>query len=143
MEWAKAPEVRDQMVLFPQRLDDVISVDHHVQLMDDILSRLDWSKWEAGYDLRRGQPPIPPRVIASIILYGNLTRIRSSRRLEEALQIRRDFRWLVEGCSIDHTTISNFRRSNADALCDTFPRGGYTPDHIPNDSRNRVGMVSP
>ena len=66
MEWAKAPEVRDQMVLFPQRLDDVISLDHHVRLMDDILSRLDWSKWEAACDLRRGQPPLPPRVIASI-----------------------------------------------------------------------------
>ena len=52
MEWAKAPEVRDQMVLFPHRLDDVISLDHHVRLMDDILSRLDWSKWEAAYDLR-------------------------------------------------------------------------------------------
>ena len=77
------------------------------------------------------------------MLYGHLTRIRSSRRQEEALQVRLDFRWLVEGRSIDHTTISNFRRSNADALCDTFPGGGYSPDHIPNDSRNRVGMVSP
>ena len=76
------------------------------------------------YDLRRGQPPIPPRVIASIILYGNLTRIRSSRKLEEALQVRLDFRWLVEGRSIDHTTISNFRRSNADSLCDTFVQMG-------------------
>jgi transposase len=124
MEWAKAPEVRDQMVLFPQRLDDVIPIDHNVRLMDDILSRLDWSKWEAAYDLRRGQPPIPPRVIASVILYGNLTRIRSSRKLEEALQIRLDFRWLVEGRTIDHTTISNFRRSNADALRDTFVQMG-------------------
>lgn len=124
MEWAKAPEVRDQMVLFPKRLDDVIPLDHDVRLMDDILSRLDWSKWEAAYDRRRGQPPIPPRVLASVILYGNLTRIRSSRKLEEALQVRLDFRWLVEGRSIDHTTISNFRRSNADALCDTFVQMG-------------------
>lgn len=124
MEWAKAPEVRDQMVLFPQRLDDVIPLEHNVRLVDDILSRLNWTKWEATYDLRRGQPPIPPRVIASVVLYGNLTRIRSSRKLEEALLVRLDFRWLVEGRSIDHTTISNFRRSNADALCDTFVQMG-------------------
>ena len=124
MDWAKAPEVRDQMVLFPKRLDDAIPIDHNVRLMDDILSRLDWTKWEATYDLRRGQPPIPPRVIASVILYGNLTRIRSSRKLEEALQVRLDFRWLVEGRSIDHTTISSFRRSNAAALCDTFVQMG-------------------
>ncbi len=45
MEWAKAPEVRDQMVLFPQRLDDVISLDHHVRLRDDILSLVDWWMW--------------------------------------------------------------------------------------------------
>ena len=88
MEWAKAPEVRDQMVLFPQRLNDVIPLDHTVRLMDDILSRLDWTKWEADYDRHRGQPPIPPRVIASVILYGNLTRIRSSRKLEEACNYR-------------------------------------------------------
>ena len=124
MDWAKAPEVRDQMVLFPQRLDDAIPLHHNVRRVDDILSRLDWTKWEATYDLRRGQPPIPPRVIASVILYGNLTRIRSSRKLEEALQVRLDFRWLVEGRTIDHTTISNFRRSNAEALCDTFVQIG-------------------
>ena len=40
--------------------------------------------------------------------------------LEEALQVRLDFRWLVEGRSIDHTTISEFRRKHADALKQTF-----------------------
>ena len=48
MQWAKAPEVRDQIVLFAQRLDDVVPIDHSVRLMDDILSRLDWSKWQAA-----------------------------------------------------------------------------------------------
>lgn len=124
MDWAKSPEDRDQMVLFPSRLDDAIGKDHNVRLLDDILGRLDWSKWEIGYDLRRGQPPIHPRILASVILYGLLTRIRSSRALEEALQVRLDFRWLVEGRSIDHTTISEFRRKNADALKDTFVQIG-------------------
>jgi transposase len=87
-------------------------------------SRLDWSKWEADYDLTRGQPPIHPRILAGVILYGLLTRIRSSRNLEEALQVRLDFRWLVEGRSIDHTTISEFRRKNADALKGTFVQIG-------------------
>ena len=124
MDWAKSPERRDQMVLFPRRLDDAIGQGHNVRLLDDILGRLDWSKWESGYHLRRGQPPIHPRVLAGIILYGLLTRIRSSRALEEALQVRLDFRWLVEGRSIDHTTISEFRRKNAAALKDTFVQIG-------------------
>jgi transposase len=124
MDWAKSPELRDQMVLFPSRLDDAIGPQHNVRLLDEILGRLDWSKWESGYDLTRGQPPIHPRVLASVILYGLLTRIRSSRALEEALQVRLDFRWLVEGRSIDHTTLSEFRRKNAVALKDSFVQIG-------------------
>lgn len=38
-----------------------------------------------------------------------MVKIRSSRGLEGALQERVDFKWLVEGRSIDHTTISEFR----------------------------------
>jgi len=124
MDWAKSPETRDQMVLFPSRLDDAIDENHVVRLLDDILHRLDWAPWESTYNLRRGQPPIHPRILASVILYGLLTRIRSSRVLEEALQVRLDFRWLVEGRSIDHTTISEFRRKNAKALKNTFVQVG-------------------
>ena len=124
MGWAKAPQQRDQLVLFPTRLDDAVGPDHLVRLLDDILSRLDWTRWESAYDLRRGQPPIHPRILASVILYGLLNRIRSSRCLEEALQVRLDFRWLVEGRSLEHTTLSEFRRKNAAALKDTFVQIG-------------------
>lgn len=129
MDWAKTTQTRDQLVLFPTRLDEAVGPGHRVRLLDDILSRLDWSKWEADYDLTRGQPPIHPRILAGVILYGLLARIRSSRALEEALQIRLATcwyraRWLVEGRSIDHTTISEFRRKNADALKNTFVQIG-------------------
>lgn len=107
---------RDQLVLFPQRLDEVIPADHGVRLLDDILGRLDWSTWEQDYDLTRGQPPIHPRVLTGVILYGLLKRIRTSRALEEALEVRNDFRWLVEGRSIDHTTICKFRQRNSENL---------------------------
>ena len=130
MDWAKAPQQRDQLVLFPTRLDDAVGPDHHVRLLDDILSRLDWTQWEADYNLRRGQPPLHPRILASVILYGLLNRLRSSRALEEALQVRLDFRWLVEGRSIDHTTLSEFRRKNAEALKDTFVQIGMVARQI-------------
>jgi len=111
---------REQLVLFPTRLDEAIGPRHRVRLFDEILARLDWSVWEAEYNLKLGQPPIHPKILASVILYGLLVRIRPSRSLEEALQVRMDFRWLVEGRSIDHTTISEFRRKHADALKQTF-----------------------
>ncbi len=84
-----------------------------MRMWDEILSRNDWSAWEAGYDLSKGQPPIHPRVLASVIMYGLLTRIRSSRAFEEALSVRLDFRWLAEGRTIDHTTLSTFRNKSS------------------------------
>ena len=49
-----------------------------------------------------------------------MTRIRSSRALEEALSVRLDFRWLVEGRTIDHTTLSLFRKAHPEALKELF-----------------------
>lgn len=119
-KFSMPPLSRDQLVLFPERLDQAIPADHSVRLLDDILGRLSWSQWELQYNGRIGQPPIHPRVLASVILYGLLCRIRTSRSLEEALIVRIDFRWLVEGRTIDHTTISEFRRNHSDALKGLF-----------------------
>ena len=66
--WSRAPESRGQMVLYATRLDEVLAAEHPVRMFEGILARLDWSEWEAGYDLTRGQPPIHPRVLAGVIL---------------------------------------------------------------------------
>jgi transposase len=118
--WAAAPEQRNQMVLFSQRLDDSLTTNHTVRYLDEILGRLDWSLWEAEYHPTFGQPAIHPRVLAGVLIYGLLTRIRSSRALEEALQVRIDFRWLAEGRGIDHTTLSEFRRNFSKPLKNLF-----------------------
>jgi transposase len=112
------------MVLFPTRLDEVIPAEHPVRLLDEILGRLDWSVWEVHYNLQCGQPPLHPRVMAGALLYGLLKRVRSSRALEEALKNRFDFHWLVEGRTIDHTTLSEFRRQHGEALKDLFVQVG-------------------
>ena len=101
--WAKPPASREQLVMFPTRLNDAVGAEHPVRLLDEILGRLDWAVWGAEYHGARGQPPIPPRVLAGVLLYGLMKRIRSSRALEETLQMRVDFRWLAEGRAIDHT----------------------------------------
>lgn len=123
-QWAKPPQDRSQLVLFAQRLDDAVAADHRVRLLDDILSRLDWTDWESNYCVDVGQPAIHPRVLASVLLYGLLTRIRSSRSLEEALIVRIDFRWLAEGRTIDHSTLSEFRRKHPERLKDLFVQIG-------------------
>ena len=88
-------------VLFPSKLDEVVPQEHLVRNLDAILRELDWSEFEAKYHGTLGARPVHPRVLTSIILYGHLTRILSSRPLEAALWLRVDFRWLAEGEQLD------------------------------------------
>jgi len=100
---------RKQFVLIPTTLDDRIPEGHEVRILDELLRAQDWSQWEAEYNGVRGQPPIHPRIIASVILYGLMRRIRSSRVLEYMTGHNVDFMWLTEGRTIDYSTICKFR----------------------------------
>ena len=120
MKWAKPAFGREQAVLFPESLDGAIRQDHPVRFLDELLSQLDWSKFEGRYHESRGRAAIPPRYLAAIILYGTMCRIRSSRAMENAIGLRLDFRWLADGHSMDHTTLSEFRREFAAERKDLF-----------------------
>jgi transposase len=111
---------RDQRVLIQTTLDDAVSEDHEVRLLDEVLRAQDWSAWEAEYSQGRGQPGIRPRVVASVILYGLLLHIRSSRFLEYLTGHNVDFMWLTEGRTIDHSTLCKFRTRFKDQLKELF-----------------------
>lgn len=118
--WQAAPQPRQQLVLIPQSLESLIPPDHPVRLVDEILDQLDWTQYEAAYHGRRGQPPIHPSVLAKVMLFAMLRRVRSSRQIEYELKHSIDFMWLASGRHLDHTTLSEFRRRHANALREIF-----------------------
>jgi len=82
--WNKAPIDREQLALFAPTLDAFLAAEHPVRMVDEILRDLDFGSWEQEYDQFTGQPPIHPRVLAGVLLYGLSLGIRSSRKLENA-----------------------------------------------------------
>ena len=110
--WAKAPIAREQRTLLAPTLDDVVAHNDEVRVLDEILRSLDWSKWEQHYSATRGRPPIHPRVMAGIVLYGLMRRVRSSRVLEYMCLRNIDFLWLAEGHQPDHSTLCHFRNAH-------------------------------
>lgn len=122
--WAKPGLDRHQALLFYPTLDEAVGQDHPVRALEEILHALDWSAWTQEYNGRVGQPPIPPWVLAGVILYGLMRRIRSSRQLEYACGNQIDFMWLTEGRSIDHDTLCKFRTRFKEPLQQLFKQVG-------------------
>lgn len=118
--WARTPQARGQQVLFTTTLDDVIAPDDPVRLFAELLDGADWTSWESQYHGSRGKPPIHPRVLAGLWLYGLRRGVRSSRKLEYMAGHNVDFLWLGEGHRPDHSTLSNFRLQFGDALKGLF-----------------------
>lgn len=118
--WQDAPMPRHQLVLIPTAIEELIPEDHPVRLVDEILDQMDWSAWEARYHGSFGQPPIHPSILAKVLIFAMIRRVRSSRQIEYELKHSIDFMWLTSGRRIDHTTISEFRRKHTKELKGIF-----------------------
>ncbi len=80
------PMPRAQLVLMSRSLEELIPADHPVRLVDEILAQLDWTAWEAACHGSHGQPPIHPSILAKVLLFSMIRRIRSSRQIEYELK---------------------------------------------------------
>jgi len=122
--WAKPVEPRHQAVLLGPTLDERIPPNDDIRRLDALLNEVDWSAWEKKYDLRRGQPPIHPRLVAGTILFCLMRGFRSSRRMEDATGRRIDMMWFLEGRTIDHSTLCEFQQKFAEELPPLFAEIG-------------------
>ena len=75
---------RMQATLFPERLDDYISPENHIRVIDAFIEKLDLEV--IGFDRVNpkvtGRPGYHPSTLLKLYIYGYLNRIQSSRRLE-------------------------------------------------------------
>ena len=103
---------REQMTLFPARLDDYVSEDNPVRAVDVFVDTLDLDK--LGFirvqPLDLGRPGYNPRMILKLYIYGYLNRVPSSRRLERECQRNIEVIWLTGQLSPDFKTIADFRK---------------------------------
>ena len=120
----KPEQLREQMVLFSQRLDDSLPPDHPVRLVVHLLESGAFApvfgEWANDYVLLEGKPPYHPRDLTGLYIYGMMNRIRSSRQLESACHNRLDVRWLMSGQTPDHSTIAEFVGRHAKRLRGMF-----------------------
>lgn len=109
---------RTQGTLLPELLEDYVSEDNPVRVVDVFVERLDLrSLGFTGVDPQAtGRPAYHPAVMLKLYIYGYLNRIQSSRRLEREAQRNLELLWLTGKLMPDFKTIANFRKDNGSAI---------------------------
>jgi transposase len=114
-------ENREQMVLFASSLDDAISKDNEVRLIDAFVESLPLDQFGFKCDfVENGRPGYRPADLLKLFMYGYLNKTRSSRDLEKECKRNIEVMWLMKRLTPDHNTISNFRRDNTEAIRKVF-----------------------
>lgn len=109
---------REQISLFPESIDDLISANHPIRVIDLYVNQLDLQQLGFGkvQVAAKGRPPYHPGDLLKLYLYGYLNRVRSSRRLEAECHRNVEVMWLLKRLQPDHKTIANFRKDESEAL---------------------------
>lgn len=109
---------RSQITLFPEVLDDFVSEENPVRVIDVFVDELDLAKlgFQSVIPKNTGRPGYHPAVLLKLYIYGYLNRIQSSRRLEREANRNVELMWLTERLAPDFKTIADFRRDNGKGI---------------------------
>jgi transposase len=112
---------REQVTLMPDCLDDYVSAENVVRVIDAFVWSLDVAalgfKAQAAQE---GRPGYDPRDMLKLYIYGYQNKIRSSRRLQKEAGRNVELMWLLGKIVPDFRCISDFRKDNADAIKKVF-----------------------
>lgn len=115
-------ESRHQLVLFPDKLDSLVSEDSDVRVIDAFVESLDMN--ELGFEKPKrsnaGAPKYNPKDMLKLYIYGYSKKIRSSRKLEELTRTNVEVMWLINKLNPDFRCISDFRKDNIENLKEVF-----------------------
>ena len=111
-------EDRRQATLLPDSLEDYVTEDNPVRVVDVFIDELDLEAlgFSGVVPEVTGRPAYRPATLLKIYLYGYLNRIQSSRRLERETQRNIELMWLTGRLMPDFKTIADFRRDSGPAI---------------------------
>ena len=114
------PFNREQAWLLPPSLDELIPADHPARFIAAFVDGLDAETWEEMEIGLAGDPmgagAYHPRALLSIWVYGFMTGVRSTRKLEAACRDQISYMWLAGMQRPDHNTLWRFYRAHRERM---------------------------
>lgn len=101
-------DYQQQGTLVPLDLNDMVPPDHPVRVVNAVLDKVDISEIIKQFR-PGGTSSYHPRMLLKVIVFGYISNIYSSRKIEEAVKSNIHFMWLAGMRKPDHNTINRFR----------------------------------
>ena len=102
------PYNQHQIMMLPPSLDELISKDHPVRVVNDVINTINIEPLISVYK-STGCSSYHPQMLLKVLVYGYVSNVYSSRKLEISCKENINFMWLSAMNYPDHNTINRFR----------------------------------
>ena len=102
------PYNQHQIMMLPPSLDELISKDHPVRVVNDVINTINIEPLISAYK-STGCSSYHPQMLLKVLVYGYVSNVYSSRKLETSCKENINFMWLSAMNYPDHNTINRFR----------------------------------
>jgi len=113
------PYIHNQMVLFPQRIDEDIAENDPVRIVNAIVDGLPLDNLRKLYK-ETGRCPYHPKMMLKVIIYAYMNNVYSCRRIERLLRRDIHYIWLAGYEKPDFITINRFRNRVKEEINNVF-----------------------
>lgn len=114
---------RNQALMQPCWLDEVLAADHQARTVWAVVEKLDLSKFHEPLKARGSDPgrsATDPKLLVALWLYATMEGIGSGREIARLCECHDAFRWLCGGVAVNYHTLNDFRVGHEKALDDLF-----------------------
>ena len=117
------PINRNQMILHPVDIDQLVPDDHEVRAIWELVRSLDLSSYYEQIDAREGEPGSPafdPRLLVSLWVYAYSKGVSSAREIARISAYDPAYQWLTGMRPVNYHTLADFRSTHSASLRQLF-----------------------
>ncbi len=148
------PIQRNQMVLHPVHVEQLVEPDHPVRALWGLVSGLDLSRFYAGIKAVEGgagQDATDPRLLICLWIYACMERVHSAREVARRCDYHPVYQWLTGLKKVNYHSLSSFRVGYQEELDELFAQvlavlmsaGLITLERVTQDGSKIEAAASP
>jgi transposase len=114
---------RQQLVMRPMDVEQLVSEDHEVRAVWEFVGRLDLSQYYENIEVREGEagrPAMDPRLMISLWVYAYSKGVSSAREVCRLCETEPPYQWLTGMEGVNYHTLSDFRVEHKEGLDELF-----------------------